>query len=74
MYQGLCDQKLSAILIPLDSVLWDKLTFAIVASFLDGIAWKYASFRLNIEAHENNAHVVAVTIHELFKVFVAKHG
>jgi hypothetical protein len=31
-------------------------------------------FSFNIEAHANNAHVVAIAIHELFKIFIAKHG
>ncbi len=46
---GVCDQKLFAALLPLDGGIWDRLTFALVASFLDEVAWGHAHFKIDIE-------------------------
>ena len=70
----MCDEKLISILSPLDGEVWHNLAFTVIASFLDNVAWKGASFMLDLDAHENNAHVIAVAMHELFKAFISKRG
>lgn len=74
---SIADQPLKVALLPLstsDRALWDLLPAAYAASFLISTHWKDAIYNPQLEAFENNAHVLSHTISDLLINFKALSG
>lgn len=74
---SIADQPLKVALLPLstsDRALWDLLPAAYAASFLISTHWKDSIYNPQLEAFENNAHVLSHTISDLLINFKALSG